>query len=180
MTLTDNILYAKPIQYHVNYLDGGSFNTGEEITYDETTYEILDASSMVIKNITFKLLPASTPEGYYWDNFSGLPDVYYGISKYNGSGWDYLIVNDSDYKTDVSTEMLNNGDVSWSADLTINDFTSTYAIDAYDEDTGTDQWMSDVQFTVNQIVEKYGYQSKFLLPINTTDDMQLELTVEWK
>ena len=173
-----NLNMAVPISYHIHYLDGGSFNTGYETTYTETEYEVTDASTMVIKKITFTQLPPYRPDGSNWDPFNE-PDVYWGISRYNGSGWD-ILTTETEYIHNVTQEMLDNREVTWNTNFEISDFTSTFAIDARDDDDPGDEFMGDVEFEVNNDIINDGTYPVTKTLYDATDNVRVELEISWK
>ena len=101
-----NLQSAVPIDYHVHYLDGSSFNTGSEIEYTETEYDVTSASTMKITKVTFTQLP-NMQEGY-WDTWTDYPDVYLGITKWNGSQWQSVHSYNDDYYEETTSAMLDN------------------------------------------------------------------------
>lgn len=177
LTIT-NLQSAVPIAYQVNYLDGSSFNTGSVIEYTETDYEITRASSMLIKKVTFTQLPNMQKD--YWDDWSDYPDVYLGFSKWNGSDWESLASYDEEYFKEVTSSMLEHGEISWDINFEISDFSMSYAIDAWDYDSsGDDDWMGDIQFNVNSDIINTGKYPALITLYDSNTNVRAVLNLDW-
>jgi len=168
---------AVPIEYHVNYLDGGSFNTGDEIQYEEVNYEVTSASSMVIKKITFTQLPNLYPQ--YWDVNSDYPDVYPEI--WNDFGVSLASYYDK-YLNETTTQMLDDFEASWDTNLEITDFDAVYRIYAWDNDGGgnDDTSMGYVSFSVNENIINSGSFPVTKTLSNTVSGIGVVISLEWK
>lgn len=170
---------AVPIAFHVNYLDGGSFNTGSLVEYTETEYEILKATSMVINKVTFTQLP--NMEAGYWDTWSSYPDVYLGISELNGSEWESVASYNDQYFNEVTSSMLENGEISWNINFEITDFSTTYAIDAWDYNSlADDDFMGDIQFSVNTDIINSGVYPSQITLYNSDSNVRAILNLLWQ
>ncbi len=179
LTIT-NLQSAVPIDYHVHYLDGSSFNTGDEIEYTETDYEVTNASTMVIKKVMFTQLPHM--EENYWEPGIGggsYPDVYLQISKYNGSSWETINSYVDDYFNETTSTMLDNHTVFWDTNFEISDFNMIYAFDAWDYDSGEDDFMTDMQFTVNNDIINSGDFPTTKILYDSDKNIRVELQIEW-
>jgi len=168
---------AVPIEYHVNYLDGGTFNIGAEVQFDEVNYEITNATTMVIKKITFTQLPNLYPQ--YWDNYSDYPDVYPEI--WNSAGVSLASYYD-EYVNETTTQMLDNLELSWDTNIEISDFDAEYHIVAFDNDGGgaDDTSMGYVTFTVNSDIVNSGSFPATKTLINSTSGIGVVISLEWK
>jgi thiol-activated cytolysin len=179
----ENPVLAVPISYTVNYLsDNTPVNIGRQTNYNVVSdVSVINATTMVINSITFKQLPPTRTNGSDWDGIGGgTADVYYGISKYNGSDWNTLALASTKFDN-ITSAMLNAGSISWNnINVSINDFESYHAVDAYDyDDFGDDEWMGDVQFTVGNIITVHGYKTNFSLS-SSNGKMVIEMKVSWK
>ncbi|MBN2893935.1 MAG: thiol-activated cytolysin family protein [Bacteroidales bacterium] len=174
-----NLQSAVPIEYHVHYLDGGSFNTGSEIEYTETDYAVTSASTMAITKVTFTQLP--NMQAGYWDDWTDYPDVYLGITKWNGTQWQSVHSYNDDYYEEVTSTMLDNEEISWNTNFEISDFDMIYALDAWDYDSsGDDDWMGDVQFTVNNDIINSGDYPISKVLYNSETGVRVKIEIEWR
>jgi len=171
--------YAVPIAYHVNYLDGINFPTGETVTYQTTEYKVSNATKVTIKKITFKQLPATRPDGTNWDS-NIYPDVYYKMSKYNGTSWQDVTTPSTKFN-EVTQTMLDNGEIFWDTNFLITDFTTSYSIDPWDyDDFGSDEWMGYVSFSVNSsILTSPGVYPTNVTLLRADTNVGVELVLEW-
>ncbi len=173
-----NLQSAVPIDYHVHYLDGSPFNTGSEIEYTETEYDVTSASTMKITKVTFTQLP-NMQEGY-WDTWTDYPDVYLGITKWNGSQWQSVHSYNDDYYEETTSAMLDNEQIFWNTNFEISDFDMTDALDAWEYDSsGDDDFMGDIQFTVNNDIINSGNYPTSKTLFNSGTNVRVKLEIEW-
>ena len=181
LTIT-NLQSAVPIDYHVHYLDGGSFNTGDEIEYTETDYEVTNASSVRIKKVVFKQLPPYD-NGSSWDVGSAA-DVFLQFWKWNGTDW----IQETNHKdptyTNITEEEITNGEVFWEIDKLIIDFDQYYAVVSIDDDqTSGDDIMDWLYFSVNEnILNSGSYPTSVTLSGNDLypeSVIEVVLFLEW-
>ncbi len=166
LTIT-NLQNAVPIEYHINYLDGGNFNTGEVVEYKETNYKIKNANSMKIK----KLIVHELPDGN-WDK--GEADVFFKIFENE----DIVFENPDNKIENVTNTMLENGEVLWDINYTISDFDKNYKIGFFDHDTFDNDEMGTINFTVNSDIINSGtsLNNVFL----ESSNIKIELIIEWQ
>ena len=175
-----NLQNAVPIDYHVHYLDGSPFNTGSEIEYTETEYEITSASTMKIKKVTFTQLPVVQADGDDWDIFTDYADVYLNISKLNGTSWQNIASYNEQYFEETSSTMIDNEEIFWNTNFEISDFDMTYSLLAYDYDSSSDdEFMGEVQFTVNNDIINDGNYPTTKTLYNSETDVRIKLEIEW-
>ncbi len=165
LTIT-NLQNAVPIEYHINYLDGGNFNTGEVVEYKETNYKVKNANSMKIKKLIIHELP-----GGNWDKSE--PDVFFEIFEN-----EEIVFENADNKIEnVTNSMLENGEVSWDINYTIFDFDKNYKIVFFDYDAINNDGMGIINFTVNSDIINSGTSLNNIFLENS--NIKIELIIEW-
>jgi hypothetical protein len=169
---------ALPISYSVNYLSNNEqIKTGIETNFSVSSNPtvVSGATKMTISKITFRQIPNLNG----WDTFSSA-DLYYGITKWNGTSWDNIADNHEFYKTDVTQTQLDNGEISWTTNFDITDFSANYAIDAWDDDgIYSDEWIGDVQFSVNNNIINTGTYPNSVSFFNSVKNVRIELQLSW-